>query len=230
MTASFFPARLIVSVLLSLGVLALAACATNASGDKSTEVSAPTNTTDAPPVDPAVLDTATFAGGCFWCMEPPYDKIEGVQSTISGYAGGEQPNPTYDEVAGGRTNHTESVQVVYDTTAVGFERLLEVYWHNVDPLDDRGQFCDRGRQYRPVIFYHDARQQRLAEASKQELVASNRFDQPIVVPVQPLDAFYPAEEYHQNFYQKNPTRYTTYRRGCGRDARLQELWGDEAGS
>jgi peptide-methionine (S)-S-oxide reductase len=221
--------HLILSLLLSLGVLTFSACATNASGDGGTEATASTSTTDAPPVDPAVLDTATFAGGCFWCMEPPYDKIDGVQSTTSGYAGGEQPNPTYDEVAGGRTNHTESVQIVYDSTAVGFERLLAVYWHNVDPLDDRGQFCDRGRQYRPVIFTHDARQQRLAEASKQELVASGRFDQPIVVPIQPLDAFYPAEAYHQNFYQKNPTRYNTYRRGCGRDARLQELWGDDAG-
>ncbi len=176
--------------------------------------------------DPAVLDTATFAGGCFWCMEPPYDKTQGVKATISGFAGGEQPDPTYREVASGATEYAEVVQVIYDTTQVSYERLLEVYWHNVDPLDDEGQFCDRGRQYRPEIFYHNAEQRRLAEASKQALIESNRFDQPIVVPVTPLDdSFYPAKEYHQNFYETNPERYYTYRRGCGRDARLEELWG-----
>ena len=186
------------------------------------------DTTSAPALDPAVADTATFAGGCFWCMEPPFDAIDGVAATISGFAGGTQPNPTYDAVASGRTNHTETVQVIYDSTQVDYERLLQTYWRNVDPLDDAGQFCDRGRQYRPAIFVHNAHQRRLAVASKEQVAA--RFDDPIVVPIEPLNAFYRAETYHQNFYQKNPVRYKTYRQGCGRDARLEELWGELASS
>lgn len=179
-------------------------------------------------IDPAVADTATFAGGCFWCMEPPYDEIEGVAATISGFAGGDEPNPTYREVASGQTGHTEVVQVIYDSTRVDYERLLGTYWHNVDPLDQQGQFCDRGASYRPVIFVHDAQQRQLAEASKAHV--AQRFNQPIVVPIEPLEAFYPAEEYHQNFYKKNPDRYYSYREGCQRDARLRELWGDDAGA
>jgi peptide-methionine (S)-S-oxide reductase len=182
----------------------------------------------APDIDPAVADTATFAGGCFWCMEPPYDQIEGVAATISGFAGGDEPNPTYREVTSGQTGHTEVVQVIYDSTQVDYERLLGTYWHNVDPLDSEGQFCDRGSSYRPVIFVHDDQQRQLAEASKAQV--AQRFSQPIVVPIEPLDAFYPAEEYHQNFYKKNPDRYYRYRRGCQRDARLRELWGDAAGT
>ncbi|PSQ75656.1 MAG: peptide-methionine (S)-S-oxide reductase [Bacteroidetes bacterium QH_7_62_13] len=176
----------------------------------------------------AVADTATFAGGCFWCMEPPYDKVDGVASTTSGFAGGEKKNPSYREVSYGNTNHTEVVQVVYDSTKVDYERLLRIYWHNVDPFDGGGQFCDRGSQYRPALFAHDARQRRLADASKQAVAA--QFDQSIAVEVQPLDAFYAAEEYHQNYYKKNPGEYKRYRRGCGRDARLREIWGDAAGS
>ena len=176
----------------------------------------------------AVADTATFAGGCFWCMEPPYDKIDGVASTTSGFAGGEIVDPSYDQVASGATDHTEVVQVVYDSTKVDYERLLRIYWHNVDPFDGTGQFCDRGSQYRPAIFAHDARQRRLAEQSKETVAA--RFDQSIAVEIQPLDAFYVAEQYHQNYYKKNPGRYKRYRSGCGRDARLREIWGDAAGS
>jgi len=176
----------------------------------------------------AVADTATFAGGCFWCMEPPYDEIDGVAATISGYSGGETANPSYRQVAGGRTNHTETVQVIYDSTQVDYERLLRIYWHNVDPFDGAGQFCDRGSQYRPAIFVHDEQQRRLAEETKAAVAA--QFDPSIAVEIEPLSAFYAAETYHQNFYQKNPRRYKTYRRGCRRDARLQEIWGDAAGS
>ena len=180
----------------------------------------------APDLDPAVTDTATFAGGCFWCMEPPYDKIDGVASTTSGFAGGEQANPSYREVASGTTQHTEVVQVVYDSTMVDYERLLRVYWHNVDPFDGGGQFCDRGSQYRPAIFAHVNRQFRLAQESKDAV--ADQFDQDIAVNVQSLDAFYAAEEYHQNYYKKNPREYKTYRTGCGRDARLREIWGKNA--
>lgn len=177
-------------------------------------------------VAPAVADTATFAGGCFWCMEPPYDKVEGVESTTSGFAGGEKANPSYREVASGATKHTEVVQVVYDTTRVSYNRLLRIYWHNVDPFDGDGQFCDRGSQYRPAIFAHTDHQLRLAQQSKDTIAA--RFEQEIAVQIQPLKAFYAAEEYHQNYYQKNPSDYKSYRKGCGRDARLRDIWGETA--
>jgi len=179
-----------------------------------------------PSIDPVVADTATFAGGCFWCMEPPYDKVEGVASTTSGFAGGEMADPSYNQVASGATKHTEVVQVVYDSTKVSYERLLRIYWHNVDPFDGTGQFCDRGSQYRPAIFAHDDRQLRLAEDSKDTV--ADRFDQSIAVEVERLDAFYAAEDYHQNYYQKNPGDYKRYRQGCGRDARLREVWGGAA--
>ncbi|WP_103026425.1 peptide-methionine (S)-S-oxide reductase MsrA [Salinibacter altiplanensis] len=191
----------------------------------SPKANAPT-TTQTSSVNPAVADTATFAGGCFWCMEPPYDKMDGVASTTSGFAGGEQVDPSYREVASGTTKHTEVVQIVYDSTTVSYDRLLRVYWHNVDPFDGTGQFCDRGAQYRPAIFAHSARQQRLAEQSK-EAVAS-RFDPSIAVEIEPLDAFYAAERYHQDYYKKNPADYKRYRQGCGRDARLREVWGAAA--
>lgn len=181
-----------------------------------------------PRLSSAVADTATFAGGCFWCMEPPYDKVEGVASTTSGFAGGEIANPSYQQVASGATKHTETVQIIYDSSKVSYERLLRIYWHNVDPFDGGGQFCDRGSQYRPAIFVHTDRQRRLAEQSKETVAA--KFDQPIAVEIEPLDAFYAAETYHQNFYKKNPGHYKRYRRGCGRDARLREIWGDAAGS
>lgn len=179
-----------------------------------------------PSIDPVVADTATFAGGCFWCMEPPYDEVDGVASTTSGFAGGEMADPSYQQVASGATEHTEVVQVVYDSTAVSYERLLRIYWHNVDPFDGTGQFCDRGSQYRPAIFAHDAQQQRSAERSKETVAA--QFDRDIAVQVQSLDAFYAAEDYHQNYYQKNPGDYKRYRQGCGRDARLREVWGEAA--
>ncbi|MGH6900418.1 MAG: peptide-methionine (S)-S-oxide reductase MsrA [Geminicoccaceae bacterium] len=170
---------------------------------------------------------ATFAGGCFWCMEPPYDKLDGVLATISGYAGGTTVDPTYPEVSSGGTGHAEVVQITYDPSKVSYERLLEVFWQNVDPLDAGGQFCDRGSQYRTGIFVHDEEQRRLAEASKQALESSARFDEPIVTEIEEAGPFYPAEDYHQDYYEKNPIRYKFYRWNCGRDQRLAQLWGEQ---
>jgi peptide-methionine (S)-S-oxide reductase len=185
----------------------------------------PTQRAAAPP---AGLNVATFAGGCFWCMEPPFDKLDGVVSTTSGYTGGKTAGPTYRQVSAGGTGHTEAVQVVYDPAKVSYEKLLEVFWRNVDPLDGEGQFCDRGDEYRPAIFTHDPDQARLAEASKAKLAASERFKQPIAVAVETAREFWVAEDYHQDYYQKNPLKYTYYRWGCGRDARLEMLWGKES--
>jgi peptide-methionine (S)-S-oxide reductase len=168
---------------------------------------------------------ATFAGGCFWCMEPPYDKLPGVTSTTSGYMGGAKRNPTYEEVSTGRTGHTEVVQVVYDPAKVSYEKLLEVFWRNIDPTVRDRQFCDVGSQYRTAIFYHTEEQRRLAEASKAAVEKSKPFKEPIVTPIATASDFWPAEEYHQDFYKKNPARYKYYRTGCGRDARLMQLWG-----
>jgi len=169
---------------------------------------------------------ATFAGGCFWCMEPPYDELDGVISTTSGYTGGRKQNPTYEEVSTDTTGHTEAVQVVYDPKRISYARLLEVFWRNIDPLTANAQFCDHGTQYRSGIFYHDAEQRRLAEDSKRALEASGRFKGPIVTEIVAAGTFYPAEEYHQDYYKKNPIRYKFYRAGCGRDQRLAELWGE----
>jgi len=173
------------------------------------------------------LAKATFAGGCFWCMEPPFDELVGVISTTSGYTGGKEKNPTYEEVSSGSTGHAEAVQVVYDSTQISYAQLLEVFWRNIDPLVSNRQFCDTGSQYRTAIFYHDEEQQRLAEASKQKLEQLKKFDRPIVTEIVAAGEFYKAEEYHQDFYKKSPLRYKTYRAGCGRDRRLKELWGEE---
>lgn len=169
---------------------------------------------------------ATFGGGCFWCMEPPYDDLDGVISTTSGYMGGEASNPTYEQVTRGRTGHVEVVQVEYDPEVIGYEELLDTYWVNVDPLTDNRQFCDAGESYRPVIFVHSARQRELAEASKQGVIESGRFDQPVIVPIESAKAFWPAEDYHQDYYQKSSVSYKYYRWRCGRDQRLEQLWGD----
>jgi peptide-methionine (S)-S-oxide reductase len=165
---------------------------------------------------------ATFAGGCFWCMEPPYDELEGVISTISGYIGGTKKNPTYEEVSAGTTGHAEAVQITYDPKKISYEKLLEVFWRNIDPLTANAQFCDSGSQYRSAIFYHDEAQKTLAEASKKSL--QGRFKQPIVTEIVRASEFYPAEDYHQDYYKKNPIRYKVYRYGCGRDQRLQQIW------
>jgi peptide-methionine (S)-S-oxide reductase len=168
--------------------------------------------------------TATFAGGCFWCMEPPFDALDGVISTTSGYIGGHKQNPTYKEVSRGGTGHTEAVQVVFDPEKIGYVDLLDVYWRNIDPTDPGGQFCDKGSQYRSEIFYHDEQQRQHAEMSKQALVELKPFAGDIVTGISQATVFYPAEDYHQDYYLKNPVRYKFYRYGCGRDKRLEELW------
>ena len=171
---------------------------------------------------------ATFAGGCFWCMEPPYDKLPGVVSTTSGYMGGKTKNPTYESISSGTTGHAEVVQVEYDPSKVSYATLLEVFWRNIDPTQRDAQFCDHGTQYRSGIFYHNDEQKKLAEASKAALQKNKPFKGDIVTEVTAAPEFYRAEEYHQDFYKKNPTRYKIYRTGCGRDARLQALWGKTA--
>lgn len=172
------------------------------------------------------LQTATFAGGCFWCMEPPFDELEGVVSTTSGYTGGSQKDPTYRQVSAGRTGHTEAVQVVFDPNKISYQKLLDVFWRNVDPTTADRQFCDTGNQYRPGIFYHDKNQKRLAEESMRTVEASKPFEKPIVIEITPASEFYAAEDYHQDYYLKNPVRYKFYRYSCGRDQRLEELWGE----
>jgi len=169
----------------------------------------------------------TFAGGCFWCTEKPFEKLPGVRAVISGFSGGSETNPTYHDVSYGKTGHTESVQVLYDPAQINFEQLLQVAWRNMDPTDNGGQFVDRGPQYRPEIFVHDARQREIAEASRDALAASGRFDDPIVVPITDFEMFWPAEVGHQDFWQKDPSRYSGYRRGSGRDQFLELVWGDD---
>ncbi|MBK8324406.1 MAG: peptide-methionine (S)-S-oxide reductase MsrA [Betaproteobacteria bacterium] len=183
----------------------------------------------AQPATKPALEKATFAGGCFWCMEPPYDALPGVISTVSGYMGGSKANPKYEEVSAGTTGHTEVVQVTYDPSKVSYEKLLAVYWFNVDPTVKDRQFCDAGTQYRTTVFYHSAAQRQAAEASKAALEKSKPFKAAIVTPIEMAGTFYPAEDYHQDYYVKNPVKYKFYRNGCGRDQRLKELWGAKAG-
>ena len=175
------------------------------------------------------LEKATFAGGCFWCMEHPFDELPGVVSVTSGYTGGHKQNPTYEEVSAGGTGHAEAVQIVYDPAKVSYEKLLSVFWHNIDPTTRDRQFCDEGHQYRSAIFYHNEEQHRLALQSKAQLEKIKTFREPVVTEIVQAAEFYPAEEYHQHYYKKNPIRYKFYRTTCGRDRRLKELWGDEAG-
>jgi len=175
------------------------------------------------------LARATFAGGCFWCMEPPYDDLDGVVETISGFSGGHVANPSYNQVVRGGTGHLEVVQVVYDPDVISYERLLEVYWRNIDPYQSDGQFCDRGQAYRTAIFVSNEAEERAARASRQDIVALGIERRPIDTRIIDFEAFYPAEDYHQNYYQENPVRYKYYRWRCGRDERLEELWGEQAG-
>jgi peptide methionine sulfoxide reductase msrA/msrB len=172
----------------------------------------------------AATAKATFAGGCFWCMEPPFEKLEGVKEVISGYTGGHKENPTYKEVSSGTTGHVEAVEVIYDPSKITYEKLLDVFWHQIDPTDAGGQFVDRGSSYLSAIFYHNEEQKRLAEQSKAELDASGRFDKPIVTKIRPAGPFYRAEEYHQDYYKKNPIRYKFYRFNSGRDRFLDKVW------
>lgn len=174
------------------------------------------------------IEKAIFAGGCFWCMEPPFEKLEGVQAVVSGYIGGQKENPTYEEVSSGGTGHAEAVEVTYDPSVITYEELLEVLWRQINPTDGEGQFVDRGSQYRSAIFYRNEEQKQRAEQSKDKLEASGRFEKPIVTEILQADRFYPAEEYHQDYYKKNPIRYKFYRFGSGRDSFLDKVWGTES--
>ena len=174
----------------------------------------------------SMTETAIFAGGCFWCMEPPFDKLNGVVSTTSGYTSGHQKNPTYRQVSAGTSGHTEAIEIVFDPKKVSYEKLLEVFWLNIDPLNGKGQFCDFGSQYRTGIFYVDDDQQKLAEKSREEII--EKLGKPVATEITAATEFYPAEDYHQNYYQVNPVRYNYYRWSCGRDQQLKELWGEQA--
>ena len=170
-------------------------------------------------------DIATFAGGCFWCMESDFEKLDGVVSAVSGYIGGNVPNPSYKQVSSGTTGHTEAVQITFDNSIISFEQLLEHFWVNVDPEDATGQFCDRGLQYRSELFYHNEAQKRAALASLDKVVESGKLETAVTTEITLATAFYVAEKYHQDYYKKSPTRYTYYRWNCGRDKRLEQLWG-----
>jgi len=169
--------------------------------------------------------TAIFAGGCFWCMESPFESLDGVISVESGYTGGHLKNPSYEQVSAGGTGHAEAVEIRFDASKVSYQKLLQVFWHNIDPLARNRQFCDQGSQYRSAIFYVDEHQKQLAEASRDALIAAQSLPGPIQTEIVAAGPFYRAEDYHQDYYRKNPLRYAFYRRGCGRDARLEELWG-----
>ena len=175
------------------------------------------------------MKKATFAGGCFWCMEPPFEKLEGVESVVSGYTGGKTDNPTYKDVSKGDTGHAEAVQIVYDPDIISYEKLLEVFWMNIDPVDRGGQFYDRGSQYRTEIFYHDRKQKKAAEKSKKELVDSGKFGKAIATEISKFRKFYMAEERHQDYYKKNAVSYNRYKKGSGRENYLKKMWGDETG-
>ena len=174
------------------------------------------------------LATATFAGGCFWCVESDFDKVPGVVETVSGYTGGTADNPTYKQVTKGGTGHREAVQIRYDPKQVSYERLLHIFWRSVDPTDGGGQFCDRGVSYQTAIFVGNEEERHLAEASREALEQSMVLDSPVVTPIESAGEFYLAEDYHQNYYTKNPVRYRFYRFSCGRDSRIQQLWGRQA--
>ena len=171
------------------------------------------------------LTKATFAGGCFWCMEEAFESVEGVVSVVSGYMGGQVENPTYEQVSAGGTGHAESIEVTYDPNKVTYPKLLEVFWRNVDPTTPNAQFCDHGNQYRSVVFYHDENQKQLIDLSKEKIEHTKSFPESIVTEIVPASEFYPAEEYHQDFYSKNPIRYKYYKWSCGRAKRLEQLWG-----
>jgi len=173
-------------------------------------------------------DIAIFAGGCFWCMETDFEERPGIKEVISGYTGGTEVNPTYEEVSSHMTHHRESVEIHFDPSVVSYEKLVDIYWHSIDPTQDDGQFCDRGDSYRSAIFYRNAEQKAVAEKSKHDIEASGVLKKPIVTELLPASKFWPAEDYHQDFWKKDPIRYRSYRFGCGRDQRLVEIWGKDA--
>ena len=170
------------------------------------------------------IATATFAGGCFWCMEPPFKDLKGVLSVTVGYTGGRKPEPTYEEVCSGTTGHAEAVEISYDPEQISYEKLLDVFWQNIDPTAVNSQFADHGTQYRTAIFYHDEEQKRLAEASKERLDKSGKFAKPIMTEITEASTFYPAEEYHQEYYKKCPLRYKAYKAGSGRESFIEKTW------
>jgi peptide-methionine (S)-S-oxide reductase len=213
MRSSFrsFPAATVLATLLAAPVLA-----------------APASSRAAAPGPTATTEVATFAMGCFWCGETQFESQPGVLSVVSGYTGGPERHPTYEQVSSGTTGHYESIQVTFDPKRTSYAKLLDLFWHGVDPTQADGQFCDHGRQYRSAVFVHDATQRKLAEESRRAIVASGVLKKPIVTEILPAGPFWPAEEYHQDFWKKDPVRYRSYRLGCGRDRRLAELWGDKA--
>jgi peptide methionine sulfoxide reductase msrA/msrB len=217
-----FPAWLAV---VFAAVFALAAVAFTGCADPQAAAQQASDSTSAPAPVPDSLKQATFAGGCFWCTEAAFQKTEGVTRAVSGYSGGTAPDPTYEQVAAGQTDYAEAVQVTYDPDEVGYAGLLDAYWRHMDPTDAGGQFADRGSQYRPVIFYHNQRQKRLARQSKQQLAESGKFDEPIVVKIQPMDRFYAAKTYHQDYFKKHPTEYERYYEASGRGPFVREHWG-----
>lgn len=174
------------------------------------------------------FEKATFAGGCFWCMQPPFDATKGVVSTVVGYTGGKEKHPTYEQVSSGRTGHRESIEVTFDPAQVSYEKLIAVFWHNIDPTQADGQFADHGSQYRTAIFYHSQEQKRLAEEAKERLAKSGKFKKPIATEILPASAFWPAEDYHQKYYLKNPSDYNRYKIGSGRAGFIHSVWGDDA--
>ncbi len=228
--------------MLAGGLASLTACGTSKKTEHTSpspaasrapkHASRPASPSENPPSEnslPGNLRLATFAGGCFWCMEGPFERIEGVGQAVAGYSGGPEKKPTYRQVSAGQTGHTEAVQITFDPSLVRYAQLLEVYWKSMDPTDAGGQFADRGPQYRPTIFVHDDEQRRIAEKSKRALAQSGRFDKPIVVPIERYSAFYAAEAYHQDYYRTNPRHYKAYYKGSGRAGFLKRVWGDELG-
>ncbi len=216
--------RLLFSFFAVIAVLTLAAVGCSNGGNAANDEMLMSSGIVGPAITVANPDTAVFAMGCFWCAETAFEEREGIVSVISGFSGGHLENPSYDDVTRGGTGHYEVIQVIYDADVVSYEDVLYIFWRNVDPFDDGGQFCDRGDTYRPAIFA-TAEQRTAAQASYDEVEA--RFDAPIAAPVLDAASFYPAENYHQDFYLKDPDRYYSYRRGCRRDARLEAVWGDE---
>lgn len=227
--------RFLKRVLAGFGILVLSLSAVGCSAVDQTEVAEPAQPTTVAVSDQSQsnrqrgddgLSTAVFAGGCFWCMERPFDELPGVVSTTSGYTGGTVEDPTYAEVSRGDTGHYEALEVQYDPEQVSYDQLLETFWYNVDPVDDRGQFCDKGDQYRSAVFYGSPEQRAAAEDSKDAI--ANRLNETIATEILPAAQFYDAEDYHQNYYQTHAVRYKFYRNACGRDRRLAEVWGDDA--
>lgn len=187
-----------------------------------------TQTAPAQENNPPATKTALLAGGCFWCMQQPFDQVSGVVKTVVGYSGGDEPNPTYSQVSGHKTGHRESIEITYDPSKVSYDQLLDVFWHNINPTQADGQFADIGLSYQAAIFYSDDEQKKVAEASKEKLAASGKFQKPIVTEIIPAKKFYPAEEYHQKYYLKNPAEYDAYHVGSGRAGFLEKVWGKTA--